>query len=69
MINCYYALGGINYKNGVITCCPRQADQLVFANETIIPSKIYNHENFVKLREHINLQQHVITLVHDILIF
>ena len=51
MINCYYALGGINYKNGVITCCPRQADQLVFANETILPSKIYNHENFKKLRE------------------
>ena len=29
----------------------RQADQLVFANETILPSKIYNHENFKKLRE------------------
>jgi len=54
MINCYYALGGINYKNGVITCCPRQADQLVFANETILPSKIYNHENFKKLREQLH---------------
>ena len=27
--NCFYALGGINYKNGVITVCPRQADQAV----------------------------------------
>ena len=51
MISCYYALGGINYKNGVITTCPRQADQLVFANETILPSKIFNHKNFRTLRK------------------
>ena len=51
MISCYYALGGINYKNGVITTCPRQADQLVFANETILPSKIFNHKNFRSLRK------------------
>ena len=50
MIECFYALGGINYKNGVITTCPRQANQLVFAHETILPSEIYNHENFKKLR-------------------
>ena len=50
MLECFYALGGINYKNGVITCCPRQADQLVFANETILPSKIFNHKNFKKIR-------------------
>tara|TARA_B100001939_G_C16938999_1_gene617418 strand:- start:236 stop:1558 length:1323 start_codon:yes stop_codon:yes gene_type:complete len=50
MLNCYYALGGINYKNGVITTCPRQANQLVFANETILPSEIYNHKNFRLLR-------------------
>lgn len=48
---CYYALGGINYKNGVITTCPRQADQLVYAHETILPSKIFNHKNFLKTRE------------------
>ena len=51
MIKCFYALGGINYKNGVITCCPRQANQLVFANETILPSKIYNHKNFKNVRK------------------
>ncbi len=50
MIECLYALGGINYKNGVITTCPRQANQLVFANETILPSEIYNHKNFKNLR-------------------
>jgi len=48
---CFYALGGINYKNGVITTCPRQADQLVFAHESILPSDIYNHKNFKKIRE------------------
>lgn len=50
MKTCYYALGGINYKNGVITTCPRQANQLVFANETIMPSQIFNHKNFKELR-------------------
>ena len=49
--NCFYALGGINYKNGVISVCPRQADQLVYANETILPSKIFNHENVKKVRK------------------
>jgi len=53
-MKCYYALGGINYKNGVITTCPRQADQLVYANETILPSKIYNHKNFLQLRKKLN---------------
>src|SRR5210317_2616021 len=51
MIKCYYALGGINYKNGVITTCPRQANQLVYANETILPSEIFNHKNFIDLRK------------------
>ena len=51
MLTCFYALGGINYKNGVITTCPRQANQLVFANETILPSEIFNHKNFKDLRK------------------
>ena len=50
MIKCFYALGGLNYKNGVITTCPRQANQLVFAHETILPSEIFNHKNFRGLR-------------------
>ena len=49
--NCLYALGGINYKNGVISTCPRQADQLVYAHETILPSKIFNHKNFRDMRK------------------
>ena len=51
MLTCFYALGGINYKNGVITTCPRQANQLVFANETILPSQIFNHKNFLAIRK------------------
>lgn len=47
---CYYAMSGINYKNSTVTCCPRQADQLVFQTDTIIPSEIFNHENFKNLR-------------------
>ena len=49
-MQCYYALGGINYKNGVISVCPRQADQLVFASETILPSEIFNHKNIKEVR-------------------
>ena len=51
MLECYYALGGINYKNGVITTCPRQANQLVYAHETLLPSEIFNHRNFKDLRK------------------
>jgi MoaA/NifB/PqqE/SkfB family radical SAM enzyme len=54
MLTCFYALGGINYKNGVITTCPRQANQLVFAHETILPSEIFNHKNFRELRKTLN---------------
>ena len=49
--NCLYALGGINYKNGVISTCPRQSDQLVYAHETILPSEIFNHKNFRDMRK------------------
>ena len=50
MKQCFYAIGGINYKNGTVSCCPRQADQLVFQKDTFLPSEIYNHENFKELR-------------------
>ena len=33
MKQCFYAMGGINYKNGTVSCCPRQADQLVFQKD------------------------------------
>ena len=41
-------LGGINYKNGVISTCPRQGDQLVFQKDAYLPSDVFNHENFKK---------------------
>ena len=43
---CLYMLGGINYKNGVISTCPRQADQLVLQDEAYLPSEVFNHKNF-----------------------
>ena len=54
MLTCFYALAGINYKNGVITTCPRQANQLVFSHETILPSEIFNHKNFLALRKRLH---------------
>ena len=48
---CLYMLGGINYKNGVISTCPRQGDQLVFQKDAYLPSDVFNHENFKKARE------------------
>lgn len=51
-IKCYYALGGINYKNGFVTSCPQQSDQLYILEGTnkISPSNIINSEKFKKHR-------------------
>ena len=40
MKQCFYAMGGINYKNGTVSCCPRQSDQLVFQKDTFLPKLI-----------------------------
>jgi len=50
---CPYALGGINYKNGFVTSCPQQSDQLYVIKEGqfVEPSKIINSENFKKHRK------------------
>ena len=48
---CLYMLGGINYKNGYITTCPRQSDKLVLKKETFLPSEIFNHNRFKWARE------------------
>lgn len=50
---CPYAIGGINYKNGFVTSCPQQSDQLyVIKDEKFVePSKIINSENFKKHRK------------------
>ena len=50
-IPCYYTLGGINYKNGFVTSCPQQSDQMyMLQNNSIKPSQIINSENFRKHR-------------------
>ena len=48
---CYYALGGINFKNGFVTSCPQQSDQLVILEDQYIPSKFINSANFKQHRK------------------
>lgn len=52
-IHCSYALGALNYKNGFVTSCPQQSDQLHFYKDSKIlkPSEIINSENFKKHRK------------------
>ncbi len=50
-ILCPYALGALNYKNGFVTSCPQQSDQLVKLETAIKPSEIINSENFRKHRK------------------
>lgn len=52
-ILCYYTMSGINYKNGFVTSCPQQSDQLHLYNTThvIKPSDIINSEGFKKHRK------------------
>lgn len=52
-IVCAYALGAINYKNGFVTSCPQQSDQLhIYKDNKILkPSEIINSENFLKHRK------------------
>lgn len=51
MNDCYYGLGGLNYKHGYASCCAIQTDRLKWFKDSYIPSKIYNSKNFVKLRQ------------------
>ena len=51
MNDCFYALGGINYKHGYSSCCAIQTDRLKWFHESYIPSEIYNSKNFVKIRQ------------------
>ena len=50
-IVCPYTLGGINYKNGFVTSCPQQSDQLHIIEDTVKPSEIINSAGFVKHRK------------------
>ena len=49
-IHCYFTLGGINYKNGFVTSCPQQSDQLFIIDREIKPSEIINSEKFKQHR-------------------
>ena len=49
-IECYFTLGGINYKNGFITSCPQQPEKMVEMSTIIKPSEIFNSELFKKHR-------------------
>jgi len=42
---CFYSLHGINYKNGYVTSCPTQVNQLHFLDGTV-PSEFINNEKF-----------------------
>lgn len=50
ILPCYYALGGINFKNGYATSCPQQSDQLQILDEKYLPSEFYNSKNFKEHR-------------------
>ena len=45
-IPCYYALGGLNFKNGFATSCPQQSDQLHILDNQL-PSEFWNNEGFM----------------------
>lgn len=48
---CYYALGGINFKNGFATSCPQQSDQLQILDEKYLPSEFFNSFAFKQHRK------------------
>jgi MoaA/NifB/PqqE/SkfB family radical SAM enzyme len=50
---CPYALGALNYKNGFVTSCPQQSDQLhIYKDSHVIkPSEIINSEKFKQHRK------------------
>jgi len=48
---CYYSLTGINYKNQFVTSCAINSDRLIRFSESILPSKIYNSQNFKNIRK------------------
>jgi hypothetical protein len=51
-IKCFYTLGGINYKNGFVTSCPQQSEQLYIipSEGTVKPSDIINSIGFKQHR-------------------
>lgn len=48
---CYYALGGLNYKNGFVTSCPQQSDKLAILDDKYLPSEVFNSKHFLQHRK------------------
>lgn len=44
-ISCFYALSGLNFKNGFATSCPQQSDQLHILDNQL-PSEFWNNEGY-----------------------
>ena len=50
-LDCYYAVGGINFKNGFATSCPTQHEKFQMLDDEYLPSKFFNNENFKNHRK------------------
>lgn len=48
---CYYAIGGLNYKNGFVTSCPQQWEKFQIIDQTYLPSEFFNNENLKQHRK------------------
>tara|TARA_B110000503_G_scaffold35160_1_gene57491 strand:- start:4447 stop:5784 length:1338 start_codon:yes stop_codon:yes gene_type:complete len=43
---CYYAIGGINFKNGFVTSCPTQHEKMEILDDSYLPSEFFNNQQF-----------------------
>lgn len=48
---CYYAHGGLNYKNGFATTCPISGARLKMLDDDQVPSQFWNNEKFKEYRK------------------
>jgi len=48
---CYYAIGGLNFKNGFVTSCPQQHEKMQILNDTYLPSEFFNNDYFKSHRK------------------
>ena len=59
-IVCPFALGGINYKNGFVTSCPQQSDQLhLMSSRVIRPSEIINNDKLLVLEKFKDINNYI----------
>ena len=50
-LSCHYAVSGIDYKNGFVTTCAIQTNQLHKYKSTTLPSKFINNPNLPKRKK------------------